>query len=61
MTAAVVLAVAVEMSAQCAFSVAIAMMWGVGPHQHPFSSIAIIAQPPFSAKNICTMVSYYES
>ena len=48
---------AVEMSAQsCAFSVVT-----MGPHQHPFPSIAIIAQPPFSAKNICTMVSYYES
>ena len=55
MTAGVVQAV--EMIDQSyAFSVT-----AMGPHQHPFPSTAIIAQPPFSAKNICTMVSYYES
>ena len=53
---------AVEMSAQsCAFSVVT-----MGPHQHPFSSIAIIArriaiiaQPTFSAKNCTTSMVVY--
>jgi len=46
-------AVEVGMIAQSAFSVTI-----IGPHQHPFSSISIISQPPFSVKNCCTMVRY---
>ena len=46
---------AVEMIAQsCAFSVT-----AMGPHQHPFPSIAIIAQPPFSAKNCTTSMVVY--
>ena len=46
---------AVEMSAQsCAFSVVT-----MGPHQHPFPSIAVIAQSPFSAKNCTTSMVVY--
>ena len=47
-------AVEVRMIAQSAFSVTI-----IGPHQHPFPSIAVIAQSPFSAKNCTTSMVVY--